>query len=214
MIWETVLASLGGSIALITVVGFLGRSIIAHVLSKDIELFKGTLKREQDDILERAKHELKLNAIEHEIRFSKLHEMQATVIAEMYKKIAISIRKTRSFVSPVEWNGEEAKIDKYRIAMKEVIEAFTFLDENRVWLDEEACTKVSTLIDRLREPSIDFHTYLEMEQYDSSIAKEKMKVWRKAWKDVEELVPETRSALENKFRSILGVLNRSTTNGC
>src|SRR5689334_14475556 len=50
---------------LISAAGWLTQNIITHRLSKDIETFKTSMR-------------------EHEIRFSRLHEKRAEVIAELY----------------------------------------------------------------------------------------------------------------------------------
>ena len=56
----------GGNAALPLVLRFLGGSLMSNVLSKDLERFKG---------------ELQLTAAEHQIRFAKLHERCAGVLA-------------------------------------------------------------------------------------------------------------------------------------
>lgn len=69
-LWQSLLVAFGGNAAVLLVLGFLGRSLMSSVLAKDIEKFKA---------------DLHVAAIEHEVRFSKLHEKRAEVLAELYK---------------------------------------------------------------------------------------------------------------------------------
>ncbi len=72
-LWQSLLVALGGNATLLLVLGFLGRSVMSTVLTKDIEKFKAALHQA---------------GIEHQVRFSKLHERRAEVLAEVYKLLA------------------------------------------------------------------------------------------------------------------------------
>lgn len=72
-IWQTILIAVGGSAALLAVpvaiLGFLAKSLLLNSLSKDLEGFKNGLK---------------IKAIEHQTRFSGLHEKRAVILAEAF----------------------------------------------------------------------------------------------------------------------------------
>src|SRR5580658_2945735 len=100
-LWKVVLVSVGGNAMLLLAVAFLGKSLIGNFLAKDLEKFKG---------------DLQLAAVEHQIRFSRLHDKRATVLADLYKLLVVAAWETESFVSPVQWAGEPDKQAKYQKA--------------------------------------------------------------------------------------------------
>jgi hypothetical protein len=202
---ETILITFGSSTVLFTALGFLSRSIINHYLSKDIETFKTRLKADSDLAQQQLRNSLKLIAVEHEIRFKRLHEKRAEVLDELYAHLSEAVRLTRSFVSIMEWNGEKSKQEKYPETMQKILDFYWYFDKHRIYLTQTQCNLIDAFVDKLREPSIEFSMYLDVSRFDAKSLKEKNKVWRDAWKSVEEKVPLARQALEDEFRKILGV---------
>ena len=80
-LWQSLLVAAGGNAAVLLVLGFLGRSLVSSILAQNIEKFKAGLAQN----LEKFKADLQQAGIEHQIRFSKLHEKRATVLAELHK---------------------------------------------------------------------------------------------------------------------------------
>lgn len=207
--FETILITLGSSTLLVVALGFLSRSIINHYLSKDIETYKIKIKAESDISQEQLKNSLKLIAVEHEIRFKRLHEKRAEVLDELYAHLAEAVYLTRSFVSIMEWVGDKSKQDKYLEAMQKIVEFYRYFDRHRIYLTDEQCELIDAFVDRLREPSIEFSFYLDVPKFNQEMLKEKSKVWREAWESVEKKVPPARQALEDEFRKMLGVAIKS-----
>jgi hypothetical protein len=69
---EIILASIGGSATLVAVLGWLAKSLVSNLLDKDIASFR---------------YELEKLALEHNVRFSTLHERRDVVIATLYSEI-------------------------------------------------------------------------------------------------------------------------------
>ena len=86
--WQTILIALGGNAAMLAVLAYLAKLFIGHKLSRDTSSFQSELKATSDAAIERLKSDLQLHAIEHQVRFSRLHEKRATVIAELNSFIA------------------------------------------------------------------------------------------------------------------------------
>ena len=89
-LWQSLLVAAGGNATLLLVLGFLGRSLMSTVLAKDLKKFKASLQQA---------------GIEHQIRFSKLHEKRATVLAELYKLLVEAVWRVSEFTSPVNRTG-------------------------------------------------------------------------------------------------------------
>ena len=133
-IWTSVLLAIGGSAGILVVLGFLARSVIRAWLAKDLEKFKVELKSTSDTAIERLKADLQRAAFEHQVRFSKLHEKRAEVIAQLYKYLAETTWAIEDFVQPFE--GEPSRKEKYDPTWNKIVECYRFLDQHRIYYSE------------------------------------------------------------------------------
>jgi len=83
----TVFSTIGGGAVLLGAAAYLIKAALTQRLLLDAEMFKGQLKASADAEIERLKVSLQMSALEHEVRFSKLHEKRAEVIAELYGRL-------------------------------------------------------------------------------------------------------------------------------
>ncbi len=203
-ILQTILLALTGNALLLAVLGYLAKSLVGGLLAKDLKKFETELKAKSDATIERLRSSLQIVAIEHQVRFSKLHEKRAEVIAELYKHLVEATWETESFLSPMEWSGEPDKKEKYIKAMNKIVQFFRFFDQHRIYLPASLCKSLQAFIESLRSPVIQFSVYLQFEYPNENTAKEKMKVWMEAWDSVKNDVPAARQQLEREFRNILG----------
>lgn len=205
-IWQTILLALGGNAALIAVLGWLAKSLVERHLAKDTEKFKSQLAAETNSTIERLKHELQLVTVEHQIRFSKLHEKRAEVIAELYSRLVEAYWASQNFVAIVEWSGEPSKEEKYVTAMNKTAEYFQFFDKHRIYLPEAVCELLETFVRNMRKKAIGFGVYVKYEDQHlpDHAMKRKHEAWSNAWEYFETEVPKARAALENELRTILG----------
>ena len=185
-LWQVVLVSFGGNATLLLVVAFLGKSLISNFLTKDLEKFKG---------------DLQLAAVEHQIRFSKLHENRATVLAELYRLLVVATGQTESFVSPFQKSGE---IEKYNKALDAIAEYYRYFDQHRIYIPEVLCASLESFAKKLQAPAVNFGVHLRLEQANQASTAEKQKAWIDAWKSVQDDIPLVRKGLEMEFRKLLG----------
>jgi hypothetical protein len=89
--WQDVIVAvfttIGGGAVLLGAAAYLIRAALTQRLLLDAEGFKSQLKASADAEVERLKVSLQMSALEHEVRFSKLHEKRAEVIAELYGRL-------------------------------------------------------------------------------------------------------------------------------
>jgi hypothetical protein len=195
---KEVIIVLGGSSILLGAVAYLIKSILTHFLSKDIEAYKMSLKAEVQKSL-----------IEHDTVFRGLHSKRAETIEELYSKLVEAVSATESFLSIIELGGEPTKEEKYKVAMKKIIDFFQFFDKRRIFLNESLCIQIDDFISKIRNPTIEFSCYLDLPDYGSESSKQKRDVWMESWTKVKENeVPKARKALETEFRKLLGVYNK------
>ena len=83
---------------MLAVLAYLAKLFIGHRLSRDISSFQSELKATSDAAIERLRSDLQLHAIEHQVRFSRLHEKRATTLAELNSLIAEAMWETENFL--------------------------------------------------------------------------------------------------------------------
>jgi hypothetical protein len=194
MDWEAIGIAVGGSVtlsvALVATIAWLGRSVFTQVLSRDIEGFK---------------HGLRISAAEHQVRYVKLYERRAEVVAELYGLLVEAHWASQAFVSIIDWTGEPTKAEKYNIALNKVAEFYRYFDKNRIYLPLPLCSQLEEFMRSIRGEIIGFGVYAKMD--DSHISPEtsekKYNAWIKAAEYFESEVPQARTLLEAELRAIL-----------
>ena len=205
--WQTVLVALGGNAALLAVLGWLAKSLVERLLTRDIEAFKARLTADSQATADRLRHELHLLSVEHQIRFSKLHERRAEVIAELYARLVDAYWAAQSFVAIAEWSGEPRKKDKYTAAMNQTANFYRYFDKHRIYLPEPTCALLEEFVKNMRTQASGFGVYVafaDEQVLPTSTAVARLDAWRKAWEYFENEVPKARAALEHELRGILG----------
>jgi hypothetical protein len=125
---------------------------VQNPLSRDLKAFEIQLKSHSDVEIERLKTALQVTAAEHQIRFSKLHEKRAEVIAEIYKLLVQAERDGLQYiyqlgkVSP-EQEGQDPP------AIKRLIEFDSFVDVHRIYLPPNICKLLGEISAQLRGAS-------------------------------------------------------------
>ncbi len=143
-VWQSVLLAIGGNAALLAVLGLLSKSLLEKVLARDSARFESEIKAKADATIEHLKTELQLKTIEHQVRFSKLHERRATVIAELNGHLVEALWEAESFLSPMEWAGEPDKKEKHITAMNKLAELYRYFDKHRIYLPVELARRWSS----------------------------------------------------------------------
>ena len=165
------------------------------------------LKAEIDQNVEELRTCLRMSAFEHKIRFLRLHEKRAEILAELYKKLVEAVSVARVFVAPINLGiDEEADKKRYIDAIEKSTLFYDYFDIHRIFLNHELCSKLEILFNHIRTPIEEHAFLLEHPDYELKLGSDKIDIWSKAWKAITEKgVPEARKALENEFRTILGV---------
>lgn len=119
-----VLASAGISGILAAALVWFGRSWIAERLKQAIkseydqklETHKAQLKAASETEIERLRSQLSIAASEHEIRFSRLHERRAEVVAETYRLLREVYFKLHDYVKIFEPAGDVPRAERGKAA--------------------------------------------------------------------------------------------------
>lgn len=212
--WQTILLAFGGNAALLAVLGVIGKSFLDKLIVRDTKQFESDLQAKSDAAIEHLKNELQLKTIEHQVRFSRLHDKRADVIAELYGFFVEALWDAEGFLSKFEWSGEPNKKEKYVTAMNKLTDLYRYFDKNRIYLPSELCGSLEELIMEVRSLVINFGVYFEFpsDSLNNSIQQEKREAWNAGWKAIKNQVPLARQSLENEFRSLLGAAAILATN--
>lgn len=185
-------------------VAWLIRSLVNHLLSKDVEAYKQKLANEAATELERLKHELRLAAVVHEKQTQILHERRAKVIAELYKRLVRFIGAAGSFASLAEWVGEPSKDEKAKVLGEKAWEFREYFLHNRIYFSREVCDKLDSIFQDIHGASSKYRVMLAHSRSES-VSEQVHEAWLEAWDLMSKKVPALRDAIDNEFRALLGV---------
>ena len=204
--WQTVLLALGGNAALLAVLGLLGKSLLEKLITRDTKRFEANLKAKADAAIEQLRSDLQIRSIEHQVRFSRLHEKRATVIAELYGHLVETLWEAESFLSPMEWAGEPNKQEKHRVAMDKLVDFFRYFDKHRIYLPEEICSTLEVLAMKVRSHVIAFGVFVRLDDQslNEQTRTQKEQAWNSGWDAIKTQIPQARKLLEEEFRVLLG----------
>jgi hypothetical protein len=111
----------------------------------ELERLRHELKSKGDASIEQLKSQLQQAAIEHQVRFSNLHEKRAAVIADLYKRLVEAFWDGQQFVLQTGQSREE-----YLVAHKKILDFYVFVETHRIYLPEHICASLANFVDALR----------------------------------------------------------------
>lgn len=204
-IWQTLTAAVLGNVVVLTVLGWLGKSLLEKLMQRDSKRFEIEIKAKADSTMEQLKNEFQLRTIEYQIKLSRLHEKRATVKAEMNALLAEVMWEAESFLSPMEFSGEPDKRHKHQTAMTKLTEFFRYFDKNRIYLPGALCETMEKIVLEVRQHVIKFGVYLHWDDamLMDHTRKEKADAWLNGWNAVKTQIPMVRIQLENEFCNLL-----------
>jgi hypothetical protein len=203
---DQIIMAIGGSAVLFGATAWLARSIITHVLSKDIEKHKMNLQAESQKELVRLQSSLQLVEFEHQVRFSRLHEHKVAIIAEMYSRLVGLHRNASTFVRYYQNVDKQKKADYLQQLWKAADRHNDYFDKHRIFFREDLCLTIDDFKNKL---STACSKLAFLFQAADAIGEADEHIWE-AWNDAMEMmesdIPGIKKLLEQSFREELGVL--------
>jgi hypothetical protein len=199
---EAIITAIGGTAILLAVVAWLIRSLIGQYLSKDLENYKEKLRSQSAVELERLKGELAMNAAAHQIRFSKLHEKQATLIEELYLGVDRLDQLSKLLIGLFAQDKPiNEKIPRVHEILEEYLEYNSKFYKNKLFFSPE----INSLLEAYRytviEPAMvlleDISDTEKQDFIDGYIDNNEHNI-----KKIDDL----KAAIESMFRKLLGVI--------
>jgi hypothetical protein len=195
------LKTLGTAAIVMAAVAWLTKSIITHVLSRNIEAYKSDLKRAADKEVEETKSKLQMVAMEHQIVFSRLHEKRAEIVAESYELIHELHSKAITLGGDIFHAGLRTPKDRANEVFDECFKFYEYFQRRRIFFGEEVCKVMDSFVELIAETNAALKRApdnLDHSTEDGKDAYSKLAV-------LLDRLPEIRKVIENDFRTLLGV---------
>ena len=191
-------------IAIIFVFVYFFQKIFEKNLSKDIEKYKNQLETELESAKLKMENELNIRLFQYQTKFSLFHQKQASLTAELYKKLVIASKSITGLVKQYQPAEQLNLNEKKKETSKLWIDLSSFLDENRIYFDENICEKMDSIIEITSDAFSEFdfaHTFAM--QGSDSYKPDETGMWLKASKELKEKLPPLKNELEKFLRNIL-----------
>jgi hypothetical protein len=206
----TTFTSVGGGVVFLGAAAWLMRTVISAGLAREADAFKMKLKADADTEIERLKSALQIAAVEHQVRFSKLHERRATVIENLYGRLVEAHKNARHFALAEGYSGDKQKQDDAYVKIeREMDELYDFIETHRIYLPDQFCVELEALLRTMRGQIVAVSIYGSVgDNPTPQVLEERLATFREAYKTFDEVgVPALKRSLEHEFRKILGVEN-------
>jgi len=184
-IWEQVTILIFTPTVTIAAVVYFLRKMFDRGLQRDLERYRANLKREE---------------IEHQIRYSLIHERKAEVIANIYAGLVNAKRKMAQLVFIFQ-PGDQNLRQKKQNAADACNNVDDYFNEHRLYLDRVTADKVESILIKMKEAFIDFDTAQDGDDYKPDTTG----FWKQANDQIKNEIPPLLGELESEFRTILGV---------
>jgi hypothetical protein len=199
--WQQFITTLGGFSVVVLALAWLVRSLVTHVLSKDVETFKASLKAQADIEIERLKATLQMEGYRDQVRFGRLHEKQANTLALLYEQLLTTIQHLESCAS---WTRQEIDFSKFSSeainkALSAYVDAKHTFKKHEIYFDPALCALLNEFLGLLKT-AVD-HT----SPFDEKWKERWGAAFLASWEQVTAKLPEVSEVLRTKFREILGV---------
>jgi hypothetical protein len=200
---------------------------VEYFMTQDIEAYKTKLNERSDKEIELFKARLQEIAREHNIRYSKLHEIRVEAVSELYTflqdahesvtifNLEVSIDVTMDAIQhrlaklgsldaderPLEVPGRFAgKKEEAIEAYRKILGFERFFKKHQLYFSKELSDQIKKLVSILEGvPTSYIVANPEKEEFIEGIEKE-----LKAWSEQEETVNQTLNMIADEFRRMLG----------
>jgi len=200
--WQTIFENVGITGVIIAAVSWLAKKLVSEAMARDTEKFRIELKATADSQIERQKNELRMLALEHQVRFSKLHEKRAEVIAQLYKFMNETNWAAQNFVY-----GDASDRKKAECARSKAIELREFFELHKLYLPNSVCIVLDQFIKKLSLLiSIIKAFWIDVEFPNERMMLERNEKMLEAVKALETDLPRMQDLLETEFRKLLGAV--------
>jgi hypothetical protein len=213
--WQEFLKVLGGAAVLVGVLGYLVKTLVSHLLSKDRDAHKNSLSTESAKQL--AEYKDKLGAASRKeiegfkatlqiltqdsiVRFTKLHEKRIEILSEMYSLLEDACTSMESLKSYCETGNIEFTKDRAKEAAAANNKLLPFFRKNKLYFSSALSRQIEDVIHALHGSAFD----LVMASWSDKDVPKRSAEFIQNWPQKSVQVNALMGAIAVEFRSILG----------
>lgn len=163
-IGASLIVSLGGGGAIVFgLSNYLGKLWSDRALEKQRQEYAKLnleLTHKLDLVTEQTKLFHQMAALEHQVRFSKLHEARAQVITDLYAQLVDLEYAGKRFVHFGGHERDQPTRDReYSETSAKAMEVFFFFEKHQIYLSESVCTLLKDFVETARKAVNAVHVY-------------------------------------------------------
>ncbi len=192
--FQEILALVLAPTLIVGAAAYILRTLFQQGLQRDIEKFKARLQNEHNTAQATLQTQLQAQLFEHQARFSTFHAKQSEVLGKTYELLFDPYEHIREYVHPLDVNGPPSQ-EKLEQIVAEFNELTGFYHKNRIYLPENICTKMDSL---LREMKSALHQNVQARRWE--LPGTSIELWQNSWLVMENRVPPLMTELEQEFR--------------
>ena len=177
------------------------KNAIKSEYDQKLETHKAILKSQSDVEIERLKSQLALVGIEHQIRFSKLHEMRAEIVADTYEKLKDLHYKLGEYVQIFEPAGGKPKNERRQSAYDSHETFRSYFQTKLIFFPKATADKLEKINQDLVRAFNNFAFGVEMAPQMGGNPAEK---WIEVFEAVTGEIRDALAEIEVEFRELLG----------
>lgn len=148
--WQSVLLAIGGNAAVLLVLAFLGRTLLEKLIARDSARFELELKAKADEAIEKLRNELQLRTIEHQVRFSRLHERRIDVIADTYAKLTQLHLSVAAYINVFDATDVRSRADKQNQVAAAIEEFQPYFARTQIFLPKHVAMLLGNVSNELQ----------------------------------------------------------------
>jgi hypothetical protein len=168
-----------------------------------LETHKAQLKSQYDIEIEQLKSRLSIAAAQQQVRFSRLHEKRAEVIADVYTALNDLMAAVSEYTAIFEPAGIPPREERLKTAV-EAINNFGRLYRNRkIFIPHPTALKLDEINNQIRTQFIQFQWGVDFAIRANAVGNTTEK-WVKISEELEKLSKVALAELEDDFRELLG----------
>jgi hypothetical protein len=177
------------------------KGAIKNEYDQKLETHKAELKARSDVEIERLRSQLSIAAVEHQIRFSGLHEKRAEVIATTYSLLQEVYGSLGSYVDMIQLEGGLTR-EQRRKAAAEAHKLFSdYYIKHRIFLPTATAEKLNSINRRSMDTYTEFYLTVDVPiAGGESKTEERFEIYKRVKVEIRAACVE----LEDEFRRLLG----------
>ncbi len=188
MDWQNLFEVLGTYAIVVAGAAFVLKRYFELLINKDLEVFKQHLINE---------------SLMFKVTYEKLHTERTLVIKELYQKLVQTHTAFNVVMAPMQ-NTNSAETKKQNklcvIATGNILR--DYFEINKIYLEKDLADELEDLIQKYEELWIDWECQVD---FPGTPPLEKFTEWQRVWKTLNQEIALTKTTLEEKFRSIIGI---------